>query len=212
MAKLLTELIGTFVLVLTIGLTVVDGTPMAPIAIGSVLVALVYMGGHVSGAHYNPAASLAFLMRGAMDSKDLVPYWSAQIIGAILASLVVFATAGEPFAPAPAAGASALAILLLEFIFTFALCLVILHVATAEATRGNAYFGLAIGFTVLAGVVAAGPVSGGAFNPAVGIGPILVDVILGGGSMASLWYYLVGPLAGGAVAALVFKMQNPDSA
>jgi aquaporin Z len=212
MAKLVTECIGTFFLVLTIGLTVLDGTALAPLAIGSALMVMVYMGGHISGAHYNPAASLAILMRGKMESKELLPYWAAQIVGAILASLVVYASVGSTFAPAPASDASAMAALLLEFLFTFALCLVILNAATARATEGNSFFGLAIGFTVLAGAFAAGPVSGGAFNPAVGIGPILVDAVMGGGSLGALWLYLVGPLAGGAAAAIVFKMQNPDDA
>ena len=178
MAKLLTECIGTFFLVLTIGLTVLDGTPLAPLAIGSALMVMVYMGGHISGAHYNPAASLAILMRGKMESKDLIPYWIAQIAGAILASLVVYVAVGSTFAPAPAADASVAAGLLLELLFTFALCLVILNAATARATEGNSFYGLAIGFTVLVGAFAAGPISGGAFNPAVGIGPIVVDGLI----------------------------------
>lgn len=212
MAKLVTEFIGTFFLVLTVGLTVVAGTPLAPIAIGSSLMVMVYMGGHVSGAHYNPAASLAILLRGKMDAKDLVPYWIAQVAGALVASLVVSSTTGSTFAPAPGADASTMAALLLEFLFTFALCLVILNAATARATEGNSFYGLAIGFTVLVGAFAAGGISGGAFNPAVGLGPILVDALVGGGSMGALWIYLVGPLAGGAVAAAVFKIQNPDDA
>lgn len=212
MAKLVTEFIGTFFLVLTVGLTVVAGTPLAPIAIGSSLMVMVYMGGHVSGAHYNPAASLAILLRGKMDAKDLVPYWIAQVAGAVVASLVVSSTTGSTFAPAPGADAGTMAALLLEFLFTFALCLVILNAATARATEGNSFYGLAIGFTVLVGAFAAGGISGGAFNPAVGLGPILVDALVGGGSMGALWIYLVGPLAGGAVAAAVFKIQNPDDA
>jgi len=104
------------------------------------------------------------------------------------------------------------AALLLEFLFTFALCIVVLNSATASATDGNSFYGLAIGFTVMVGAFAAGPISGGAFNPAVGIGSILVDTFVGGGSLSALWLYLVGPLAGGAAAAAVFKMQNPDDA
>jgi len=210
MAKLLTEFIGTFFLVLTIGLTVLGGTPLAPIAIGCSLMIMVYMGGHVSGAHYNPAVSLAILLRGKMDSKDLIPYWGAQIAGALAASLVVMTTMGSTFAPAPAADAGAMGPLLMEFLYTFALALVVLQTATAKATEGNSYYGLAIGFTVLVGAFAAGPVSGGAFNPAVGIGPVVIDALMGGGSFGNLWLYLVGPFAGGAVAAMVFKMQNPD--
>ena len=100
--------------------------------------------------------------------------------------------------------------MLAEVLVTFALALVILNVATAKATEGNSYYGLAIGFTVLAGAYAVGPVSGGAFNPAVGIGPVLVDVLAGDGSMGNLWFYLVGPLAGAVLAVPVFRMQNPE--
>jgi len=114
MGKLLTEMIGTFFLVLTIGLTVLGETPFAPIAIGSALMVMVYMGGHVSGAHYNPAVSLAVWMRGKLETKDLLPYWGAQIVGALLAGAIVMVTAGSTFAPAPAADASVVAALLLE--------------------------------------------------------------------------------------------------
>jgi aquaporin Z len=208
MNKLLTEAIGTFFLVLTVGLTATTLTPFAPLAIGCSLMIMVYMGGHISGGHYNPAVTLAVVLRGGMPSKDLLPYWIAQIVGALLAALAVRAIVGSTFAPAPAGGASMVAVLLVEVLYTFALALVVLHVATAPATAGNSYFGLAIGFTIVVGAFAGGPISGGAFNPAVGTGPILVHALAGGGTMANLWYYLVGPLAGGALAAVVFKLQG----
>lgn len=207
-ARLLTEAIGTFFLVLTIGLTVLGGTPLAPLAIGSALMVMVYMGGHVSGAHYNPSVSLAVWMRGELSTGALVPYWVAQLVGAIAAALVVRGVTGNGFAPQPASGAGIGAVLLLEFLFTFALALVVLQTATAPETRGNSYYGLAIGFTVTVGAFAAGPISGGAFNPAVGAGPILVQALSGAPGVSSLWLYLVGPLAGGAVAALVYRLQR----
>ncbi len=126
MAKYVTEFIGTFFLVLTIGLTVLGGSPMAPLAIGSSLMIMVYMGGHVSGAHYNPAVTLAVMMRGKLDSKELIPYWASQVAGAIVAALVVRTVMGDTFAPAPASGA--MPSLLVEFLYTFALCLVVLNV------------------------------------------------------------------------------------
>jgi aquaporin Z len=208
MIKYLTEFIGTFFLVLTIGLTVLSGSPMAPLAIGSALMVMVYMGGHISGAHFNPAVSLALMLRGKLASSELVPYWVAQILGATVAALTVYAILGQTFAPAPAPGASVVAILLVEILFTFALALVVLNTATHTATKGNSFYGLAIGFTIVVGAFAGGSTSGGAYNPAVGIGPILVHGLIGGGSFANLWYYLVGPLVGGFLAAVVFKAQE----
>jgi len=211
MSRYLTEVIGTFFLVFTIGLTVLDGTALAPLAIGSALMAMVYMGGHISGAHYNPAVSIAIFIRGKMEARDLLPYFIAQITGAVLASLAVYVITGSTFAPAPGADVGLVAVLLAEVLFTFALSIVVLNVATSDATAGNSYYGLAIGFTVMAGAFAVGGVSGGVFNPAVGTGPILVDTLLGDGSMSNLWIYLVGPVLGGVAAAAVFDLQNPDA-
>ena len=128
MARYLTELIGTFFLVFTIGMTAVAGLAAAPIAIGCTLRVRVYMGGHGSGAHYNPAVSLAILMRGKMDSRDFVPYLIAQVLGATLAAGAVLMILGSTFAPAPAQDAGLFSVLLSEFLFTFALALVVLHV------------------------------------------------------------------------------------
>ena len=208
MKKYLTESIGTFFLVLTFGLAVSSGTAVAPIAIGCALMVMVYMGGHVSGAHYNPAVSTAMLLRGELSSSDYGPYVIAQLIGSLLAGLVTFIATGATVAPAPGAEASTIAALLVEILFTFALVLVIFNVAVSKGTKGNSFYGLAIGFTVLAGAFAGGPISGGAFNPAVGVGMVLVDVVLGGGSIAPIWLYIVGPIVGGILAMYVFKFQE----
>ncbi|PYR92211.1 MAG: porin [Acidobacteria bacterium] len=210
MNKYVTEFVGTFFLVLTIGLAVLGGTPMAPLAIGASLMVMVYMGGHVSGGHYNPAVTLAVVLRGKLHARDTVPYMAAQILGALSAAAVVYVVLGRTFAPAPGDGASTLGALLIEILYTTALCLVVLHSATAPQTTGNSFYGLAIGFTVTAGAFAGGPISGGAFNPAVGTGPILVAALLGGGSVANLWLYLVGPFIGGALAAILYRVQQPS--
>ncbi len=210
MNKYLTEFIGTFFLVFSIGMAVIGGNPMAPRAIGATLMVMVYMGGHISGAHYNPAVTVAVFMRGKIDAGDVAPYIGAQLAGALSASAMVNFLTGGAFAPAPGPGATAIEVLLAESIFTFALALVFLNVATAKATEGNSYYGLAIGFTVMAGAFAVGPISGGAFNPAVGTGPIVVNYLQGLGGLGTLWYYWVGPLAGAALAATVFKFQNRD--
>jgi aquaporin Z len=206
--RYVTELIGTFFLVFTIGMTVTAGSAMAPLAIGSALMVMIYMGGHISGAHYNPAVSIAVYLRGAMEKGDVFPYIAAQILGAWLAASAVQLITGETFAPAPGAGYGVVEVLLAEILFTFALVLVILNVATSKATEGNSYYGLAIGFTVMTGAWAVGGVSGGAFNPAVGIGPIMVDSMMGDGSFTNVWIYIVGPVLGGLGAVPVFRLQE----
>jgi aquaporin Z len=211
MAKLLTELIGTFFLVLTVGLTVIQGTPFAPLAIGTALMVMVYMGGHVSGGHYNPAVSLGVLLRRKMTAGEFGGYVGAQLVGAVLATLAVQQIVGQTFAAAPASDVDFVAPLLVEVLFTFALVLVVLNVAVSARTTGNSYYGLAIGFTVMVGAFAGGAISGGAFNPAVGLGPMLVHGLLSGGSFSAAWLYLVGPLVGGALAAVVFALQEGDA-
>jgi len=211
MRNYVTEFIGTFFLCLTIGLTVLGGTPLAPLAIGASLMVMVYMGGHVSGGHFNPAVSLAVLLRGKMASiGEFVGYVVSQCAGAIVAGLAVYAILGRTFAPAPAPTASVMGAFLVELLYTFALALVVLNAAASAKTHGNSFYGIAIGFTVVVAAFAGGPISGGAFNPAVGLGPILVDTMLGEGTLANLWLYLVAPLTGGGLAALVFGLQERE--
>lgn len=213
MKNYVTEFIGTFFLVLSIGLSVLgDAKDFAPIAIGGTLMIMVYMGGHVSGAHYNPAVTLAVALRGRLSFAQVVPYWISQIAGAMAAAAVVNMVMGKPLPVAPGAAVTSMNAVLLEFLYTFALALVVLNCATSKDTANNSFYGLAIGFTVTCAAYAAGKLSGGAFNPAVGLGPNLIVMLVGGGGTAALqpvWIYLLGPLAGGAVAAFVFKMQNP---
>src|SRR6267154_2490700 len=200
MKKYLIEMIGTFFLVLVIGLT---GNPLA---IGSVLMVMVYMGGHVSGAHYNPAVTLAILLQKKIDTKDAGMYILFQVVGSMAAAMVVYVITGNTFAPGPAATASTVSALLVEIIFTFALVSVILNVAVSKATSGNSYFGLAIGFTVLAAAYAGGGISGGAYNPAVGFGPCLIDTLVGGNSsLSNVWLYIVGPVIGAVIGSTVFN-------
>ena len=200
MKNYITEFIGTFFLVLTIGLT---GDPLA---IGVMLMAIIYMGGHISGAHYNPAVSIAMIYRGLLTSKEAIKYILSQLAGAFLAAFAVNWLIGDVMQVAPSNTASVMQILVVEAIFTFALMLVILNVATHPKTAGNSYYGLAIGFTIMAAAFAGGGISGGVYNPAVGTGPILVDVILGDGkTLANLWYYFVGPIFGAMAATCVYE-------
>jgi|RhiMetdeSRZDD1v2_1073273.scaffolds.fasta_scaffold282927_2 aquaporin Z len=211
MRNYLTEFIGTFFLVLTVGLTVVNEVSMAPLAIGCSLMVMVYMGGHVSGAHYNPAVSLAVLLNGKMSSvSEFFGYVASQLAGAIVAALVVYGVLGKSFVPAPAEQTSVTAALLIELLYTFALALVVLNSAASAKTHGNSFYGLAIGFTIVVAAFAGGPISGGAFNPAVGLGPAVVHAALGAGTVGHVWLYLIGPLAGGALAAVVFGLQERE--
>jgi len=211
MRNLVTEFIGTFFLVFTVCLTVTGEVPMAPLAIGCSLMVMVYMGGHISGGHYNPAVSLAVLLRGKMSGKDFIPYVVAQVLGAIVAAYLSSVIFGRTIPIAPSANASVVAALLVEILFTFALALVVLNVATHPDVKGNSFYGLAIGFTIVVAAFAGGGISGGAFNPAVGTGITVVHALLGGGSFASWWMYLVGPFVGGALAAVVYKIQEVPS-
>lgn len=191
-----------------IGTSVLTAPSLAPIAIGAGLTTLVYMGGHISGAHYNPVVTVAMYLERAMPRTDVVPYLLVQILGGLAAAAAVAAIMGATFAPAPAPDRSIIAALMAEALMTFALVLVILNVATSRTTEGNGYYGVAIGFTVLAGAYAVGPVSGAALNPAVGTGLIVVDVLTGDGSFADLWLYWVAPTTGGLLAVPVFRLQE----
>ncbi len=205
MRTYLAEFIGAFFLVLTIGCTGIATGPgvIPPLAIGAVLMVMVYAGGHISGGHYNPAVTLGVFLRGKCPARDVVPYMAAQILGAAAAAgMVLFFKTGETisaFTPPLIPGFAA------EFLFTFALVYVVLNVATAPENAGNSYFGLAIGFTVLAGAFAVGDVSGGAFNPAVAVGAMTMGML----PWSYLWLYLVAELLAGAAAALVFRVMVP---
>jgi aquaporin Z len=208
MNKYVAEFIGTFFLVLTIGCTVI-GTPagvIPPLAIGAALMVMVFAGGHISGAHYNPAVTLGILIRGRLKAADAVPYMLAQVLGAIAAGAVVSrclraGVAVTPIAVHPATAMTA------EFLFTFALVYVVLNAATADGTSGNSFYGLAIGMTVMAGAFAVGDISGGAFNPAVAAG----ISFLGISPWNNIWIYLVAEFAAAVAAALTFNAINPPA-
>jgi aquaporin Z len=203
--KYIAEFIGTFFLVLTIGCTVI-GTgagALAPLAIGSALMVMIFAGGHISGGHFNPAVTLGVWLRGKCEAKDVAPYMVFQAGGAVLAAFAVrYLKGGIAVTPLQPAIVPAL---LAEFLFTFALVYVVLNTATAKATSGNSFYGLAIGFTVLVGAFSVGNISGGAFNPAVAVG----ISVMGLSSWSNIWIYLVADFVGGAVAAATFKAVNP---
>jgi aquaporin Z len=205
MTKYVAEFIGTFFLVLTIGCSVIGqgAGPLAPLAIGAALMVMIFAGGHISGGHFNPAVTLGVWLRGKCEGKDVAPYMIFQIMGAVLAALVVKFLKGG--AAVTALQPATLPALLAEFLFTFALVYVVLNVATAKGTSGNSFYGLAIGFTVLVGAFSVGNISGGAFNPAVAVG----ISVMGLSSWANIWIYVLADLVGAVGAAGAFMALNP---
>jgi aquaporin Z len=164
---------------------------------------MIYAGGHVSGAHYNPAVTVSIYIRGACDKSDVAPYITSQIVAGVMGAIVasnILMPDGEVgllvMDTGPAFGA--------ELMFTFALAYVILNVATSESTEGNGYYGAAIAFVVLAGALTVGPISGASFNPAVTASLISAGVM----EVADLWIHLVPQLIGAALAATVYKAQQ----
>lgn len=197
------ELLATLLFVFTIVGAVNADSTLAPIAIGFTLMVLVYATGHISGAHLNPAVSLAVLIRGAIGVTDFVSYVVAQLIGGALGALLALAiwpaaeTAVE-FAPGTGAAFTA------EAVVTFILAFVVLNVATSKDNDGNSFYGLAIGGTVTAGAIAVGGISGGGFNPAVALGL----AVHGEFAWSNMWVYAVAPLVGAALAAIAFRLLN----
>jgi aquaporin Z len=206
MIKYIVEFIGTFFFVLTIGCTVIPGAEgvIAPLAIGAALMVMVYAGGHISGGHYNPAVTLAVFLRGKCDAKDVAPYWIAQVLGGAAAAFMAVWLMGKSGTPMDIANVPKAFVA--EFLFTFALAYVVLNSATAKATSGNSFYGLAIGMTVMIGAFSVGAISGGAFNPAVVVGIGLMKLV----NLSSIWIHIVADLLGGLAAGLMFKALNPD--
>ena len=198
--KCLVEFIGTFFLVLTVGCCVYSASDgiIAPLAIGFVLMVMVYAGGYVSGAHYNPAVTLACLIRGAINLKDSAFYWISQALAGFIAAVTVKQLL---VTTAPQCDFCVCKLAIAEILFTFALCYVVLHCATTEETKGNSYFGLAIGSTVLVAAFATSGLCFGAFNPAVAIG-----LLTFGACAKIIGITIISNLIGATIAGYVFKI------
>jgi aquaporin Z len=198
-ALLLTECVGTFFLVLTI---LMSGQP---IAIGLMLAIMIYIGGHISGGHYNPAITLAVWLRGKLNTKLLAPYMLSQLVGAFIAAALNRYLTGKILCTIPASSIDTFRAITIETLGTFVLCATVLAVATNEKLKGNFVYGFAIGLS-LTTIIMFGSASGGAFNPAVGTGPILFDFIINGpATLKYLIIYLTGPFIGGLLSALFYK-------
>jgi len=198
--RLAAESIGTFFLVVTVGVATDPKTgagPLAPLAIGSVLMAMVFAGGHISGGHYNPAVSFAVMIRGKLPAGEWLSYTAMQLGAGTVGGFAARSIVG---AGHPERTANAWKTLVVELLFTFALAYVVLNVATAKGTAGNSFYGLAIGFIVVAGAISVGWISGAAFNPAIALGAS----VFGAFHWSHIWIYFVADIGGAVVAAGAF--------
>lgn len=201
MNKYITEFIGTLFLVMGAAMYGAVGATLA-------LMVMVYAGGHISGAHYNPAVTVAVWMRGRIEMKDAIMYWIFQLAGAVAAALIVsyvFDKQGPGTCDIIPEGGTMKAIAA-ELIGTFALAYVVLNVATAKGNSNNSFYGIAIAATVLAMAYTVGGFSGGSFNPAVAVGLVIQKTFC----INDLVVYIFSALGGAVIAALVFSLNNPD--
>jgi aquaporin Z len=196
-SKYIIEFIGTFFLVLVVALT---GNPLA---IGGFLAAMVYAGGPISGGHYNPAVTFGIYLSRKISQIEALKYVGIQMLAGLVAAGVFAFVHGSLFLPQPAAHISLLNAFLIEVLFTFLLVHTILRVAADDRVKGNQYFGLAIGLALMAGAFAGGPISGGAYNPAVGVSPLLLDVTHLQQHFPLILLYVFGPTVGAGLASWV---------
>jgi len=204
--KYTVEFIGAFFLTFVVGVSALSGSVFTPLAAGATLMVMIYAGGHISGGHFNPAVTLAVLVRGRIGVRDAVGYWIAQVVGGVVAGALARAVVNPATVKTlTLTGHTEAAAAVVELLITFALCYVVLNVATSKDQPGNGFFGLAIGFTVAAGAFAVGGISGGAFNPAVTLGAATAGVF----AWSTIWVYLLVQLGAGVAAALAFRALNP---
>ena len=203
MNKYIIEFLGTFFLVLIIGLS------QNPVAIGLGLAVLVYMGAHISGAHYNPVVSLAMLINNQIELKEFSFYLASQLLGSVAATYFIMLLGNDFNVVSNTNDISSFFVA--EILFTFLLVFVILNVALNKNLKGNQFYGLAIGLTVTAGAFAVGNISGGVFNPAVSFGPSLfsfIDPQVVGSNVSSsdfFIYYLISGIIGSVIASYLYK-------
>ena len=204
--KYAVEFIGTFFLTFVVGVAALGGSVFTPLAAGATLMVMIYAGGHISGGHYDPAVTMAALVRRRIGIRDAVPYWIAQVIGGVVAGVIARAVVNPATVKTlHLSGHTEAAAAVVELLITFALCYVMLNVATSKDQPGNGFFGLAIGFTVVAGAFAVGGISGGLFNPAVALGGATAGLF----AWSTIWVYILVELAAGVAAGLAFRALNP---
>jgi aquaporin Z len=204
--KYVVEFIGTFFLMSAVGMATLTGSLFVPLAAGSMLMVMIYAGGHISGGHYNPAVTAAVLVRGRIGIRDAASYWIAQVIGGVVAGVVARAVVNRTAVRTlTLSGHGEAAAAVVEVLFTFALCYVMVNVATSKDQRNNGFFGLAIGFALVAGAFAIGGISGGALNPAIALGAATAGLF----AWSTVWVYILVELGAGVAAGLAFLALNP---
>mmetsp|Transcript_9416 Transcript_9416/g.14100 ORF Transcript_9416/g.14100 Transcript_9416/m.14100 type:complete len:293 (+) Transcript_9416:93-971(+) len=208
-APFFAEFFGTMMLTLVIALTA-GKEVLAPLAIGGILMSMIFTYGHISGANYNPAVSLAVLVRGKITSAVFGGYVLSQLLGgicgALFAKLIVFEDSSNLVdLPLPSPSIEVWKAFLLELVFTYTLCTTVLNTATTTSIGPNSFYGLAISFVVMAGAVASGGYSGAVFNPAVAIGLYTAHGTTDGGM---LWLYWIAPMMGGIISGIMFHILN----
>jgi len=206
LAPFYAEFYGTMMLTLVIALTVGQNAPLAPIAIGSILMGSVFTYGHLSGGHFNPAVSFAVMIRGKLTPLRWVFYAISQVTGGICgAALGQYILPEGVDTPVPGYNNELPSAFAAEFFFSLALATTVLNTATTVSVGQNSFYGLAIGLTVLAGAISAAGISGAVFNPAVGTGLLAIA-----GEGSDIWFYWLAPMCGGFVAGVMFHLINSD--
>jgi len=212
--KYIAEFIGTYLLVFTVGCNVLTSpektaTNWAATSIASVLMVSIYALGGVSGAHFNPAVSFSLGLTGKVLFSEVLVYAVVQILAGIVAGISFHGSMGshgqKPFLLGPGEGFTWFHAMIVEVLYTCMLCFVVLNVATARKNANNEFYGLAIGFVIVAGGYAAGGISGGAFNPAVAFG-----IEISSGTFGWSYLYLIYELLGAALASALFFQVRPD--
>lgn len=217
--KYIAEFIGTFFLLfIGTGAILIDSISHSALghigvafAFGFVIVIMIYACGHISGAHFNPAVTIAFAVAGRFSKREVIPYIVSQFLGALSASELLQLLFGNicdmgSTLPTLPSGSDLISIsFMMEFVFTFLLMFVIMSVAT-DSRAESSLAGIVIGSTVFIGALVAGPISGGSFNPARSIAPAIVS-----GNFNHLWLYIVAPVFGATCASLIYNFLGKHS-
>jgi len=219
LAPYVAEFIGAMMVTLTVALTSRSDAgyeatnALAPLAIGAMVAAMLYAYGHVSGAHFNPAVTVAIYVRGKISFlTTVVPYICVQVAGAVAGAQIAARVVGVQYLPTLELDPDVVSVgdaFLLEFLYTYALCTTVLNTATTAQLEGNQFYGVAIAFVVVAGAAAIGPITGAALNPAFATAFHSIQEAAREGS-PDVWLYWVAGMSAGVVAGLLFHITNNE--